>query len=261
MLRAARSLYTNRAKLTAVERRIEHASQELTTYLALAGVTVATIGAYEVQLEDEAVLLTYNPLPGASQLPLPDVLADDPEGSEAEDRWATPATAAVAHWIIDQPDIMDESGTIVESAGDVVTGAAKLHAWVIEQAWQKLVPEIEQTTSAFGYKARLQRERLERALGTVDWVSLADSLVQREDWAPLTGEQHAIVRALLPKRQVLQAEGQPSLDPEVLLARAAAGKLPCPQCTEPLEAEQFDLLGTPVVRLYCLGTNCTFEEI
>ena len=259
MIRAARSLYTNRSRLALIERRIDRASQELTTYLSLAGLSSARIGAFEVERDDEQLRLTHHPLPGARQLSLLDSFAD--ETVDDEDTWATPATAAVAAWMIGQPEVMYASAAIVEGAGDVVEGGARLHDWVFEQAWQRLIPTIQQTTFLHGYKARLQKDGLARALGTVDWVSVADYVVSADDWEPLTCAQAEIVRALLPKRHFIQAEGQPSLDHEALLARAKAGELPCPHCTEPLEAEEFDLLGTPVVRLYCLGSNCTFEEI
>lgn len=259
MLRAARSLYTNRARLTVVEARIDRASQELTTYLGLAGLTTATIGAFEIELDDEQLRLTHHPLPGASQLPLLDSVTDEP--AEEEGNWATPATAAVATWMTNQPEVMYAGAAIVAGAGDVVEGGARLHDWVFQQAWQRIIPTIEQTTSLHGYKAQLRTEGLARALGTVDWISLADYVVSADDWEPLTCAQAEIVRALLPKRHFLQAEEHPSVDPTVLLARAAAGELPCPHCTEPLEAEEFDLLGTPVVRLYCIGSNCDFEEI
>lgn len=71
LLRAARSLYTNRQKQAIIESRIDRAATEINTFMGLYGIATAAIGSYDVQLEDGEVHVAYRPSPDAAQLPLP----------------------------------------------------------------------------------------------------------------------------------------------------------------------------------------------
>lgn len=71
MIRAARSLYTNRQRLTTIEARIDRATDELTMFLALYGLSAATIGAYEVSWDGDMVSLERLPSLDGTQLALP----------------------------------------------------------------------------------------------------------------------------------------------------------------------------------------------
>ena len=71
LLRAARSLFTNRERLAVIERRIESASDEIARYLGLWGLESATFGVYHVVLDDGFLTLTRHVLQEAVQLSLP----------------------------------------------------------------------------------------------------------------------------------------------------------------------------------------------
>lgn len=77
IIRAARSLYTNRHRLTTIEARIDRATGELTTFLGLYGVSTATIGMFAVSWDGEALQLERLPALDGAQLPLPDFDDDD----------------------------------------------------------------------------------------------------------------------------------------------------------------------------------------
>lgn len=81
IIRAARSLYTNRNRLTTIEARIDRATDELTAFLGLYGMSTATIGMFAVSWDGEALQLERLPGLDAAQLPLPDFDDDDDRSS------------------------------------------------------------------------------------------------------------------------------------------------------------------------------------
>lgn len=72
-VRAARSLYTNRERRALIEARIAAADSELRTYLALNGLTLAVVGAFEVKLDGDDLHLTRRVMPNIQQLELPEL--------------------------------------------------------------------------------------------------------------------------------------------------------------------------------------------
>jgi len=78
LLRAARSLYTNRARQQIIEARIERATDALIAHLGLYGLAAVTLGFYQVELVDGQLQLTKHETNGATQLPLPEGDHHDP---------------------------------------------------------------------------------------------------------------------------------------------------------------------------------------
>lgn len=70
LLRAARSLYTNRERQQIIEARIERATDSLMSYLGLWGLTSANLGLFQIELIDGQLQLTKREATGASQLRL-----------------------------------------------------------------------------------------------------------------------------------------------------------------------------------------------
>jgi len=93
LLRAARSLYTNRTRQQIIEARIERATDALMAHLGLYRLTAVTLGFYQVELVDGQLQLTKHETNGATQLPLPEADRHDPTLAVA----ALPETPPAPH--------------------------------------------------------------------------------------------------------------------------------------------------------------------
>lgn len=77
---AARSLHINRRNKEVIEGRIERATDEIMSYLGLAGLTTARLGLYDVTLAGDELELTRLPVAEAKQLELSEGVAGDQDG-------------------------------------------------------------------------------------------------------------------------------------------------------------------------------------
>lgn len=71
-MRATRSLYNNRTRLSVLQDRIERAEGDVVSYLALYGLATAVIGNFEIVLDGDQLHLTRLAIGDVEQLRLPE---------------------------------------------------------------------------------------------------------------------------------------------------------------------------------------------